>query len=272
MLTPVSLVEVLADRARSDGGRPLLTYYHPAKGERVEFSVASFASWVGKTANLIIEHFDDEGVFVAAPLSLQHPAHWTSLIWPLATWQSALYYWAFPTPPPDECALVVVGPESPRPHPSVPTFACSLDPQGQGLTGLPDGVLDFTTEVQTQPDGQWQNPIKYHDGAWTDPDADIRMGAWLELPPQPARVLVRPMAARLVLGEALARPLLGGGSAVIVDGAVSDVELATIAARERIDATVTDPVDPFAAEESLRTGGERRTRTGWLGRLLGGRS
>lgn len=59
MPTAVSVVELLAERVRSDGSRPLLTYYHPAKGERVEFSAKSFANWVDKTAHLIMEHVDE---------------------------------------------------------------------------------------------------------------------------------------------------------------------------------------------------------------------
>lgn len=263
MPSPVSIVEVLADRVRRDGSRPLLTYYHPAKGERLEFSAKSFANWVDKTANLISEHVDD-GVFVAGPLSVQHPSHWMSLIWPLATWQCALYYSAIETPPvPEECDLIVTGPQNPQPEPPGVTFACSLHPLALGLTGLPDGVLDYTTEALAQPDLHFQNPIKYHDGAWFDADGGVSLGEWLELPPQPGRVLVRPMQPRLVLSEAIARPVLGGGSAVIVDGPVTEEELARIIVTERIDAEVTDPADPGQTEPPP-------TKTGWLGRILGG--
>lgn len=240
MPSPVSVVELLADRVRRDGSRPLLTYYRPARGERVEFSATSFANWVDKTANLIDEHADGSTI-VAGPLSVRHPCHWMSLIWPLATWQAALYYSAMAVPPvPNDCLLVVTGPDDLDPEPDVTTIACSLHPLALGLGDLPDGVLDYTTEALAQPDGHWQNPIKYHDLAWSDEEGDVSLGQWLELLPQPGRVLVRPLSPRLVLGEALARPLLGGGSAVIVDGPVGEDELARIVADERIDAAA-DP-------------------------------
>lgn len=238
---PVSVVDLLVERVRRDGSRPLLTYYHPANGERVEFNATSFANWVDKTAGLIDQNYDTDGVYVAAPLSVQYPAHWMSLIWPLATWQSALYYWALPDLPPEACALVVTGPDNPQSHAAVPTVACSLHPLGLGLAGLPDGVLDFTTEALAQPDGHWQNPIKCDDIAWFDASGELSVGDWLELRPQPGRVLVRSTSPRLVLAEALARPLLGGGSAVIVDGPVDDAQLARIAADERVDDYANDP-------------------------------
>lgn len=220
-------------------------------------------------------------MFVAGPLSVQHPCHWMSLIWPLATWQCAMYYSAEVTPPlPEECEHVVTGPENPQPMPPAVTFACSLHPLGLGLTGLPDGVLDYTTEALAQPDLHFQNPIKYHDGAWFDEDGAVSLGQWLELPPQRGRVLVRPMRPRLVLSEAVARPILGGGSAVIVDGPVSEDELAKIIASERIDAEVTDPVIPGESAAPTRPAQtaaprpsqaqERPAKTGWFGRLMGG--
>ena len=45
-LTPAGL---LADALRADPGRPLITFYDDATGERVELSVATFGNWVAKT-------------------------------------------------------------------------------------------------------------------------------------------------------------------------------------------------------------------------------
>ncbi|MFD0393659.1 TIGR03089 family protein [Streptomyces nogalater] len=45
--------DLLASALAADPGRPLVTFYDDATGERVELSVATFANWVAKTANLL---------------------------------------------------------------------------------------------------------------------------------------------------------------------------------------------------------------------------
>ena len=52
--TPLAGPPQLLDEAlRRDPARPLLTFYDDATGERTELSVATFANWVAKTANLL---------------------------------------------------------------------------------------------------------------------------------------------------------------------------------------------------------------------------
>ena len=61
----------LLDRAlRADPARPLLTFYDDATDERTELSVATFANWVAKTANVLQ---DDLGLGPGATL-LARPA------------------------------------------------------------------------------------------------------------------------------------------------------------------------------------------------------
>ncbi|NEB75744.1 TIGR03089 family protein, partial [Streptomyces sp. SID14478] len=48
--TPAALLQAAL---AADPGRPLVTFYDDATGERVELSVATFANWVAKTANLL---------------------------------------------------------------------------------------------------------------------------------------------------------------------------------------------------------------------------
>lgn len=238
MPTAVSLVEVLTERVRRDGSRPLLTYYHPEKGERVEFSARSFANWVDKTANLL-ETLGVEGR-VAGPVSVAHPGHWMSLVWPLACWQRGLAYQAVAPPLPAEAELAVVGPEDPQPLLPGMTIACSLHPLGLGLRDLPSGVLDYSTEALAEPDAHWAEPVNPDDLAWLDGSDPLTHADWLALPPEPGRVLVRPSLARWTFAEAVARPLLGG-SAVVVDGPVSSDELARIIASERVDHEAGEP-------------------------------
>lgn len=238
-----SIIDVLAARVRRDGSRPLLTWYHPARGERVEFSATSFANWVDKTASLI-ETLGVEGR-VAGPVSLAHPGHWMSLVWPLATWQRGLVYQAVEPPLPDEADLVVIGPEDPQPLLPGMTVACSLHPLGLGLRELPAGVLDYSTEALAEPDAHWAEPVQPDDTAWLDDRRQISHAEWLALPPEPGRVLLRvQVRPGLMLQEALIRPVLGGGSAVVVDGPVDDAGLARIIATERVDHEAGEPDGP----------------------------
>ncbi len=109
MDVPVVLT-ALQRRVRTAGADPLLTHYDLDAGGRTELSVATFANWVAKTANLIEDLGADSGV-VGLPLALRRPGHWMTLLWPLAAWQR-------------ECAIAldaagadvaVVGPVDPRP-------------------------------------------------------------------------------------------------------------------------------------------------------------
>ena len=229
-----SIIDVLTDRVRTDGSRPLLTYYHPAKGERVEFSGRSFANWVDKTANLLETLGVEERI--AGPVSVRHPGHWMSLIWPLAAWQRGLVYEPVEPPLPPGAELAVIGPEDPQPLLPGATIACSLHPFGLGLRELPAGVLDYSGEALAEPDAHWAAPVEPGDIAFLDDRRRISHADWLGLPPEPDRVLFRAAGPGpwVTLREALIRPLLGGGSAVVVDGPVDPEELARIIASEHV--------------------------------------
>ncbi|MGC3994117.1 MAG: TIGR03089 family protein [Propionicimonas sp.] len=233
------IVQALADRVRRDGSAPLLTWYRPESGGRTELSVRTFANWVDKTANLL----DDLGVEgrVAGPVSVAHPGHWMSVLWPLAAWQHGCGYLA--GEPDADCELVVVGPADPRPYPGLTTIACSLHPLGLGLAGLPDGVLDFSTEALAQPDAHASAPAPAGAPIWIDADHTLTADA---LDPasgsrtvsdrvRSGRVLVRPGNAWDTLVAAVLGPVLGGGSAVVVEGPVDADRLARIAASERVE-------------------------------------
>jgi len=226
-------IELLARRVRSQGGRPLVTYYDPAAGERVEFSATTFANWVDKTANLLGTLGVEQGGLVAGPLAVTHPGHWVSLVWPLACWQAGAAWAAVAPPVPAGAGLVVVGPADP--HPLLPdaTIACSLHPLGLPLAGLPAGVLDYTGNVLAEPDAHWAAPVLPDDVAWLDGERSASYLDLAGLPPSPDRVLVRPSSPWQTLADAVLRPLLGGGSAVVVAGDVDDAGLARIAASEK---------------------------------------
>ena len=222
------IVRALAERGRRNGSDPLLTWYRPETGGRTELSVKTFANWVDKTANLL-DTLEVSGL-VAGPVSTDHPGHWMSLVWPLAAWQRGCCY----TPALDAAAeLVVVGPESPLPHPPALTIACSLHPLALGLRDLPSGVLDFTGEALAEPDAHYALEVAANALAWSGAGPHRSHAATAQVTPQPGRILVRPSSAWETLAAAILGPLLGGGSAVVVEGPVDDAALARLAAAER---------------------------------------
>jgi uncharacterized protein (TIGR03089 family) len=223
------IVRALADRARRGGGDALLTWYRPETGARTELSVKTFANWVDKTANLL-DTLDVTGL-VAAPLLAEHPGHWMSLVWPLAAWQRGC---GISPELSRDAGLVVIGPDDPQPHPPALTIACSLHPLAIGLRDLPQGVLDFTGEALAEPDAHYATPVPGDEPAWQLGSTTLTHADTGAVTPQPGRVLVRPTTAWETLTAAVLAPLLGGGSAVVVDGLVDDDALARLVAAERV--------------------------------------
>ncbi len=79
-ITPAA---VLTAMLRSDPGRPRITCYDDANGERIELSGKTFANWVAKAANLLQDSGD---VTVGNTVGLDLPAHWRSAYWAMAAW------------------------------------------------------------------------------------------------------------------------------------------------------------------------------------------
>lgn len=227
-------MRALADRVRTSGAGPLLTWYRMGDGARTELSARTFANWVDKTANLL-DTLGIEGT-IASPVSVEAPGHWMSLVWPVAAWQRGCAYRA--GAPDAATELVVTGPANPLPHPPSLTIACSLHPLGLGLRDLPDGVLDYTGEALAEPDAHWVTGVDARSPAWRDPGRTLTHAATGLVPPVAGRVLVRPADPWQALADAVLGPILGGGSAVVVEGDAGADELARIIAAERVD----DPV------------------------------
>jgi len=79
----MTAAELLAAALAADAARPLVTFYDDATGERTELSVATFANWVAKTANLLV---DDLAVEPGAAVAVALPLHWQTLVWVQAAW------------------------------------------------------------------------------------------------------------------------------------------------------------------------------------------
>jgi uncharacterized protein (TIGR03089 family) len=152
---------VLDGLLRRDAGRPLITFYDHASGERVELSVTTYANWVAKVASLLVEECDLER---GQRLRVDLPPHWLGPVFLGAAWSVGLA--VVDAEPAD---AVVCGPEAlPSYADSAqkrPVLACSLRPLGVRFAdGVPDHVIDVGVEVWSQPDSF----ISYDPPAETD--------------------------------------------------------------------------------------------------------
>jgi uncharacterized protein (TIGR03089 family) len=144
--TPAGL---LGDALRGDPGRPLITFYDDATGERVELSVATFANWVAKTANLLQ---DDLGARPGDRLALLLPAHWQTAVWLLAAFSTGVV--VVPGGDPAGAELVVSGPDTLDAARACggERVALALRPLGGRFPQPPAGFADYAVEVPGQGD------------------------------------------------------------------------------------------------------------------------
>ncbi|MFE6042190.1 TIGR03089 family protein [Streptomyces sp. NPDC056452] len=141
--------DLLRSALAADPARPLVTFYDDATGERVELSVATFANWVAKTANLL------QGDLAAEPgdrLALLLPAHWQSAVWLLAC--SSVGVVADVQGDPAAADLVVSGPDTLDRARACrgERVALALRPLGGRFPQPPEGFADYAVEVPGQGD------------------------------------------------------------------------------------------------------------------------
>lgn len=222
-------VERLAARVRTDGARPLLTYYGAAG--RTELSAKTFANWADKTANLLADLGVGQGDRIAAPLLTTHPGHWLGLALTMGAWQAGVGVVAADDP---ETALAVVGPEAPYPRAGVSTLVASLHPLGLANVGLGSGLADFTTEVLAMPDAHWAEPLAADQVWWVDQIGGLTGAELAAVPAASGRMLVVATGARQAVLAGLVEPLAGGGSVVVAGPDVPADYLETIARQEGV--------------------------------------
>ena len=141
--------DLLRSTLATDPARPLITFYDDATGERVELSVATFANWVSKTANLL------QGDLGAAPgdrLALLLPAHWQSAVWLLAC--SSVGVAVEIGEDPSAADIVVTGPDTLDEARACggERVALALRPLGGRFPQPPQGFVDYAVEVPGQGD------------------------------------------------------------------------------------------------------------------------
>jgi uncharacterized protein (TIGR03089 family) len=130
-----TVTDLLRGLLAGDAGRPLLTAYDDATGERTELSVTTYANWVAKTANLLTdEYLLDPGDVVRLAL----PSHWLVPVFLGAAWSAGLVVTTDDVP----AALTVSGPVPLEQ--AGPQLACALLPFAVRFPApLPDGVDDY---------------------------------------------------------------------------------------------------------------------------------
>jgi uncharacterized protein (TIGR03089 family) len=147
--SPRTPADLLSSALDQDPGRPLVTYYDDATGERVELSVATFANWTAKTANLLQDELATEP---GDRLALLLPAHWQTAVWLLACSSAGVV--ADLEGDPAAAALVVAGPDSLEAARACggERVALSLLPLGARFPQRPVGFVDYAAEVPGQGD------------------------------------------------------------------------------------------------------------------------
>ena len=248
-----AFAELLAVQLRRDPGRPLLTWYDESTGERVELSVTTYANWVAKTASLLVEEHDLERGDV---LVVDLPQHWLGPVFLGAAWTVGLAV-AFPSVSPSASpsaslsedagpSAVVCGPAGvstwAERADEVPVLACSLLPMGVRFAEpLPAGVHDVGVEVWGQTDAftaydapTGSDPALVEGGVTHDELFGSAAAAGRsETSTGGGRLLSTANPASPPGVAALARPLVSGGSLVLVAGA-DPGRLDAIAEAERV--------------------------------------
>ncbi|WP_327236340.1 TIGR03089 family protein [Streptomyces sp. NBC_01317] len=141
--------DLLRSALATDPARPLVTFYDDATGERVELSVATFANWVSKTANLLQ---GDLGAEPGDRLALLLPQHWQSAVWLLAC--ASVGVTVEIGGDPASADLVVSGPDTLDAARACggERVALALRPLGGRFPAAPAGFADYAVEVPGQGD------------------------------------------------------------------------------------------------------------------------
>lgn len=227
--------QVLARRLADEPGRPLVTFYDDATGERTELSVATWANWVAKVGSLLTEELDVEH---GGRLLVDVETHWLGTVVLGAAWAGGLeVVWD------GEPDAVVTGPAG-LPRWSayagrVTVVATALEPlAGRFPDGVPEGVHDLGVEVWSQPDSYVAWPAPEDD----DPAVQGATQAALWAPASDARLLSETNPASAPGLACLTAPLAGTGSLVLVANAGPE-RVEQIAVDERVTARFPTPAD-----------------------------
>ena len=195
-------------------GRPFVTYYDLATGERTELSGTTTANWVAKTANLLVDELDAEpGTRVEVAL----PTHWLRTVWILAAWVMG------GTIVDADGEVFVAGPDTwTHPSPARHRVASALLPFARPFPTTPTGFLDLGAVLPGQPDAFVPFDEAADDVLAVDLVDLVLTYGQLEAaaPASSTRALLTPGSLTRDVTATLAAAL-GGGSIVLVRGGTS---------------------------------------------------
>ena len=147
MASPTTPEQLFADLLARDPGRPFVTYYDDATGERSELSLKSLANWVAKTYHLLV---DQLGLDVGSGAYVDLPAHWISVVPILGALSAGLTVAAEPA----AADVAFVSEDTAARAAGVPdVFAVATATAAVGFRdAAPDGTEDFVAAVRPQQD------------------------------------------------------------------------------------------------------------------------
>jgi uncharacterized protein (TIGR03089 family) len=136
-----NLGDLAARTAAADPARPLLTFYDDGTGEWVELSGNTFANWVSKTANLLV---DGCGLGPGDTALVAVTPHWQTAAILVGCWAAGLSV---------ESDGDVAFASAPVETSAADRFFLGLAAMGMPYRGeLPDGWLDYISEVRPHGD------------------------------------------------------------------------------------------------------------------------
>jgi uncharacterized protein (TIGR03089 family) len=227
--------QVLSRLLATDPGRPLVTFYDDATGERTELSVTTWANWVAKVSSLLADELDVEH---GSRLLVDLPSHWLGTVVLGAAWGCGIeVVWD------GDADAVVTGPEGLVRWASdadrIPVVASALRPlAGRFPDGVPPGVHDLGVEVWSQPDAYaaWPGPAPEDPAVAGITQAELwRSAAAGDRVADGGRLVSEANPASPSGLSSLTEPLVSHGSLVLVAN-VSAERLERIAADERTTA------------------------------------
>jgi uncharacterized protein (TIGR03089 family) len=198
-------------------GRPFVTYYDVATGERTELSGTTAANWVAKTANLLVDELDAES---GTRIEVALPTHWLRTVWILATWAVG------GTIVDAGGDIFVAGPDTVgHPSPAHHRLASALLPFATPFPTPPPGVIELGAGLPGQPDAFFPVDEPTDDVQAVDVvDLALTYGQLAEAPPSSSRSLLTPGTLARDVAATLAA-MSGGGSIVLVrGGSATDVD------------------------------------------------
>jgi uncharacterized protein (TIGR03089 family) len=233
--------QLFADVLAAEPGRPFITYYDEATGERSELSAKSLANWVAKTHHLLGTEL---GLGAGDRALLALPAHWISLPALLGCLTAGLEL----VDEPAEADVAFVEPATIARAAGVPDlYAVAPSSAAVGFRdAVPAGATDFVAAVRPQED-KWPG-VRFGAGAG-DPCLDGRnrsdvvdwarnRAAKLGLTAGARVLCTRSWVVPVDLIDTVLAPLSVGGSLVYVRNCTDDAVLERRMSQERATARI----------------------------------